>query len=65
MTRPKKKLRRKGLRIIKENLRAFVNAGVPNLFNPNEHDVLESKIKLAKEMLTHHLLTVFWHHRKA
>ena len=34
---------------IKENLRAFVNAGVPNLFNPNEHDILESKIKLAKE----------------
>jgi len=45
----KKETRRKGLRIIKENLRAFVNAGVPNLFNPNEHDILESKIKLAKE----------------
>lgn len=46
----KKETRRKGLRIIKENLRAFVNAGVPNLFNPNELDVLESKIKLAKEI---------------
>lgn len=46
----KKETRRKGLRIIKENLRAFVNAGVPNLFNPNEHDILESKIKLAKEI---------------
>ena len=45
----KKEIRKKGLRIIKENLRAFVNAGVPNLFNPNEHDILESKIKLAKE----------------
>lgn len=45
----KKETRKKGLRIIKENLRAFVNAGVPNLFNPNEHDILESKIKLAKE----------------
>ncbi len=45
----KKETRRKGLRIIEENLRAFVNAGVPNLFNPNEHDILESKIKLAKE----------------
>jgi len=45
----KKETRRKGLRIIKENLRAFVNAGVPGLFNPNEHDILESKIKLAKE----------------
>jgi len=46
----KKETRRKGLRIIKENLRAFVNAGVPNLFNPNEHDVLEAKIRLAKEI---------------
>ena len=46
----KKQTRTKGLRIIRENLRAFVNAGVPNLFNPNEHDILESKIKLAKEI---------------
>jgi len=46
----KKETRRKGLRIIKENLQAFVNAGVLNLFNPNEHDILESKIKLAKEI---------------
>lgn len=46
----KKQTRTKGLRIIKENLRAFVNAGVPNLFNPNEHDILEPKIKLAKEI---------------
>ncbi|SHJ95567.1 alpha/beta fold hydrolase [Epilithonimonas mollis] len=46
----KKETRKKGLRIIKENLRAFVNAGVPNLFNPNEHDILEPKIKLAKEI---------------
>jgi 2-succinyl-6-hydroxy-2,4-cyclohexadiene-1-carboxylate synthase len=46
----KKQTRTKGLRIIKENLKAFVNAGVPNLFNPNEHDILESKIKLAKEI---------------
>ena len=46
----KKQTRTKGLRIIKENLKAFVNAGVPNLFNANEHDILESKIKLAKEI---------------
>lgn len=46
----KKETRKKGLRIIKENLRAFVNAGVPNLFSPNEHDILEPKIKLAKEI---------------
>lgn len=45
----KKEIRRKGLRIIKENLRGFVNAGVPNLFSPNEIDVLEAKITLAKE----------------
>ena len=46
----KKQTRTKGLRIIKENLKAFVNAGVPNLFNPNELDVLQPKIKLAKEI---------------
>lgn len=46
----KKQTRTKGLRIIKENFRAFVNAGIPNLFNPNEHDVLEHKIEIAKEI---------------
>lgn len=46
----KKEMRRKTLRLIKENFRAYANAGVPNFFNPNEHDILESKIKLAKEI---------------
>ncbi len=45
----KKKIRSKGLRIIKENFQTFANAGIPNLFNPNEQDILKPKIKLAKE----------------
>ena len=46
----KKDQRRKSLRIIKESFRTYVNAGVPNLFNPNEKDFLEGKIELAKEI---------------
>lgn len=46
----KKETRRKGFRIIKENFRAFANAGIPNLFNPNERDLLEPKIQIAKEV---------------
>ena len=46
----KKEQRRKSLRIIKEAFRTYVNAGIPNLFNPNEKDILEGKINLAKEI---------------
>ena len=46
----KKEQRRKSLRVIKENYKTYVNAGVPNLFNPNEKDTLEGKIELAKEI---------------
>ena len=46
----KKEQRQKSLRIIKEAFPTYVNAGVPNLFNPNEKDTLEGKINLAKEI---------------
>ena len=46
----KKVQREKSLRIIKEAFPAYVNAGVPNLFNPNEKDFLEGKIELAKNI---------------
>lgn len=46
----KKEQRTKSLRIIKEAFRTYVNAGIPNLFNPNEKDFLEGKINLAKEI---------------
>ena len=46
----KKDQRRKSLRIIKEAFRTYVQAGVPNLFNPNEKDFLEGKIELAKKI---------------
>ena len=46
----KKEQRRKSLRIIKEAFRNYVNAGIPNLFNENEKDILEGKIDLAKEI---------------
>lgn len=46
----KKELRRKSLRIIRESLNTFVSAGVPNLFNINEKEVLEDKINLAKNI---------------
>lgn len=46
----KKEQRRKSFRIILENFRAYVSAGIPNLFNPNEKDILEGKIELAKEI---------------
>ncbi len=46
----KKELRRKSFRIIQENFSTYVSAGIPNLFNPNEKDILEGKIKLAKEI---------------
>lgn len=46
----KKQQRQKSLRIIKEAFPTYVSAGVPNLFNPNEKDILEGKIILAKEI---------------
>jgi pimeloyl-ACP methyl ester carboxylesterase len=46
----KKETRRKSFRIIKDAFPHYVNAGIPNLFNPNEKDILEGKIKFAKEI---------------
>lgn len=46
----KKEQRQKSLRIIKENFKAYVNAGVPNLFSAHERKNLEEKIDLAKEI---------------
>lgn len=46
----KKEQRQKSLRIIKEAFPNYVNAGIPNLFNPNEKDTLEGKINLAKKI---------------
>lgn len=46
----KKEQRRKSFRIIQENFRTYVAAGIPNLFNPNEKDILEGKIELAKDI---------------
>ncbi|WP_419869703.1 alpha/beta fold hydrolase [Chryseobacterium sp. CT-SW4] len=43
----KKKLRIKSYRIIEEAFTTYAKAGVPNLFNPNERDILEGKIELA------------------
>ncbi|SFI40869.1 alpha/beta fold hydrolase [Halpernia frigidisoli] len=46
----KKEQRRKSFRIIKDAFKHYVNAGIPNLFNPNEKDILEGKINFAKEI---------------
>ena len=46
----KKEQRRKSHRIIQEAYSNYVSAGVPNLFNENEKDILEGKIELAKEI---------------
>ncbi|MBW8361956.1 MAG: alpha/beta hydrolase [Kaistella sp.] len=46
----KKALRKKSFRIIKEAYPNYVKAGIPNLFNENEKDILEGKIELAKEI---------------
>ena len=46
----KKELREKSLRIIKENFRTYVNAGIPNFFSENEREFLQEKINLAKEI---------------
>lgn len=46
----KKEQRIKSYRIIKDAFSHYVRAGVPNLFNPNERDVLEGKIETALEV---------------
>ncbi|RMZ58133.1 alpha/beta hydrolase [Chryseobacterium nematophagum] len=46
----KKQQRIKSYRIIKEAFPHYVKAGIPNLFNPNERDILEGKIEIALEV---------------
>lgn len=46
----KKEQRRKSFRIIQDAFTHYVNAGIPNLFNPNELNALEGKINLAKDI---------------
>lgn len=43
----KKQQRIKSFRIIKDSFSHYVRAGIPNLFNQNERDVLEGKIEIA------------------
>ncbi|AYN01214.1 alpha/beta fold hydrolase [Chryseobacterium sp. 3008163] len=45
----KKEQRIKSYRIIKDAFPHYVRAGIPNLFNQNERDVLEGKIEIALE----------------
>lgn len=45
----KKEQRIKSYRIIKDAFAHYARAGVPNLFNQNERDVLEGKIEIALE----------------
>lgn len=45
----KKQQRIKSYRIIKDAFAHYARAGVPNLFNPNERDILEGKIETALE----------------
>jgi pimeloyl-ACP methyl ester carboxylesterase len=46
----KKEQRIKSYRIIKDAFPHYARAGIPNLFNPNERDVLEGKIEIALEI---------------
>lgn len=46
----KKQQRIKSYRIIKDAFAHYARAGVPNLFNPNERDVLKGKIETALEI---------------
>lgn len=46
----KKEQRIKSYRIIQDAFVHYARAGVPNLFNPNERDVLEGKIETALEV---------------
>lgn len=43
----KKEQRKKSYRIIKDAFAHYARAGIPNLFNPNERDILEGKIETA------------------
>lgn len=45
----KKEQRIKSYRIIKDAFSHYARAGIPNLFNPNERDILEGKIETALE----------------
>lgn len=45
----KKEQRIKSYRIIKDAFAHYARAGIPNLFNPNERDILEGKIEIALE----------------
>ncbi|WP_294281793.1 alpha/beta hydrolase [uncultured Chryseobacterium sp.] len=45
----KKEQRIKSYRIIKDAFSHYAKAGIPNLFNPNEKDILEGKIETALE----------------
>ena len=46
----KKEQRRNSFRIIKDAFAHYVNVGIPNLFNPNEKNILEGKINFAREI---------------
>jgi pimeloyl-ACP methyl ester carboxylesterase len=46
----KKAQRIKSYRIIKDSFAHYARIGIPNLFNPNERDVLEGKIEKALEI---------------
>jgi pimeloyl-ACP methyl ester carboxylesterase len=46
----KKQQRIKSYRIIKEAFSNYARAGIPNLFNPNERDILEGKIETALQI---------------
>lgn len=46
----KKEQRRKSYRIIHDAFPHYARAGVPNLFNPNERDILEGKIEKALDI---------------
>lgn len=46
----KKEQRRKSYRIIKDAFTHYAKAGIPNLFNTNERDILEGKIETALEI---------------
>lgn len=46
----KKEQRRKSYRVIQDAFPHYARAGVPNLFNPNERDILEGKIEKALDI---------------
>ncbi|WP_300671229.1 alpha/beta hydrolase [Soonwooa sp.] len=46
----KKNVRLKSLRVIKDNYKAYANAGIPNLFGPDAKHNKKDKIELAKQI---------------